>query len=143
MTQTKINIDQLRQYVFAAFTGDEEIVSFYDKMQNIKSAADACENVYSKITNEYADAVLVGIDVNGEVAGYIAYKESLLISFSIGVKFRKVDYLIEFWEIIKKELPPIFQCVLYSHNSRAINYLEKSGMDILFENVTILQFSSN
>lgn len=143
MTKKSINIDQLRQYVYAAFTGDEEIVPYFDKMKNIKSAADACENVYSKITNEYADAVLVGIEIDNEVAGYIAYKESLLISFSIGVKFRKVDYLIEFWDIIKGELPPVFQCVLYSHNSRAINYLEKSGMDILFENVTILQFSSN
>jgi hypothetical protein len=143
MTKKEINIDELRTYVFAAFTGDEEIVSYYDKMQNIKSASDACENVYSKITNEYADAKLIGIEIDNEVAGYLAYKESLLISFSLGLKFRKKDYLVEFWEIIKAELPKTFQCVLYSHNSRAINYLEKSGMDVLFENVTILQFSSN
>jgi hypothetical protein len=142
MTKKEINIDELRKYVFAAFKGDEEIVSFYDKIQNINSASDACENVYAKIINEYADAKLIGIDIDNEVAGYIAYKESLLISFSLGVKFRKKDFLIDFWEIIKGELPNTFQCVLYSHNSRAINYLEKSGMDILFENVTILQFSS-
>lgn len=143
MRKKEVNITEIHGYIKAAFSGDHEIVQYYDKTQKVKSCEEATENVFTKIDKNYPDAKLIGIAENEEPIGYFAYNNDLLISFGINMKYRERDSLVTFWELIKSEMPKVFQCVLYSHNSRAINYLEKSGMDIVLENVTILQFSSN
>lgn len=141
MNKINIHIDQLKEYIDAAFFKDEELLHYYDKGENIQTLADACENVYEKIKQNYPEAILYGITIKGLPAGYFAYCGSLLVSFGLDINCRTKDNLIDFWDNIKSTLGNNFQSILYSYNDRAIGFLKKSGMNIIFDNVTILQYN--
>lgn len=141
MDKVNINIDQLKEYIDAAFYKDEELLRYYDKGECITTLEDACVNVFQKIKVNYPEANLVGITIKGLPIGYFAFCGSLLVSFGLEVNSRTKDNLIEFWDNIKGTLGNSFQSILYSYNDRAIGFLKKSGMDIIFENVTILQYN--
>lgn len=145
MEKISINKEQLMPYIMGAFVGDDEIVSYYDKARMISSIMGACQDIHKKITQEYNDCVLVGIEEDNRKLGYFAYSpdRAYLVSFGINKSYRVLESLKEFWGFIKSDIGDTFQCMLFSHNKRAISWLEKCGMDILFENITILTFSQN
>jgi len=138
MTVTKININQLEEYVENAFFGDNELIEYYDKSAGVNTIPEAVENVILKIQTQYPDANIFGVEIKGEKEGYFIYEGNLLISFGLNKYYRDNVMLPEFWNEIKKELGDTFQCALYSHNVRAINWLQRSGMKILFDKITIL-----
>lgn len=138
MTSKSINIEELKEYIDAAFYGDIELLSFYDPSQPVKTIEEACENVYSKIKYNYSDDQFSGIEIGGEKVGYFVYGNSILISFGINRKYREGISLSHFWGKIKEKLGDTFQCVLYSHNKRAIGWLERCGMETKVNNVSIL-----
>jgi len=139
MERIKIHIDRLKEYIYAAFIEDIDLLAYYDKGENISTLEEACENVFQKIKNNYPEAILYGLQIGDRPVGYFAYCNTLLVSFGLDVNERTKDNLIEFWNIIKATLGSGFQSILYSYNDRAINFLKKCGMDIVFDNVTILQ----
>jgi hypothetical protein len=141
MNKVNIHIEQLKKYIDAAFSGDEDLIGYYDKGEHIETIPDACENVFLKIKGNYSEAVLVGLEIDSAAVGYFAYNCTLLVSFGLAVDKRTKDNLIEFWEHIKGTLGNEFQSILYSYNDRAIGFLKKCGMDIIFDNVTILQYN--
>lgn len=143
MVVQKINIDELLEYVESAFEGDEDIVFYYDKKEKVKSIREAAENVVKKIKKGYSFAEIRGVKINGGKAGYFIYTEDLLVSFGINKGYRIKEILIDYWECIKAELGETFQCLLYSYNTRAIDFLKRNGMNILFENTTLLRFENN
>ena len=142
MEKSKINIDQLIEYIDCAFSDDHELLRYYDKGEHIETLDDACQNVYEKIKKNYPEAILYGININGKPVGYFAYFNTLLVSFGLNVNERTKDNLIDFWDHIKDTIGPNFQSILYSYNDRAISFLKKCGMDIVFDNVTILQHNN-
>ncbi len=139
MERKQLNIDQLKEYIDAAFREDTDLLRYYDKGESIDTLEDACINVFEKIKRNYPDAILYGIHITGRPIGYFAYCNTLLVSFGIAVNERTKDNLIEFWNNITDVLGKGFQSILYSYNDRAIGFLKKCGMDIVFDNVTILQ----
>ncbi len=136
-----INIDQFQEYVYNAFFDDEEIIEFYDRSANVKTTQEAIDNVCFKIKTAYPDAEIVGVEIKGCKEGYFVYKDNLLISFGMNLKYRNKETLFEFWEAIKRRMGNNFHSMLYSHNLRAINWLQKSGMKILFDHITILSYN--
>ncbi len=138
-----ININELREYVDAALDGDDDILFYYDKKEKVKTIAEACENVVNKISVVYEGSELRGIKINGSKVGYFVYSDELLISFGLNKCYRNKAILSDMWDKIKAELGDTFQCLLYSYNVRAVNYLKKSGMEVLFDNVTVLRFQNN
>lgn len=138
MTVKKISLIELNEYIYNTFINDKEIVKYYDKNIEIKNTLDAIINVTEKIEEVYSEADFFGVEINGNKAGYFVCRESLLISFGIGVEYRNREVLSDFWEHIKSTLGETFQCCLYSVNKRGIKFLEKGGMKILFDEITIL-----
>lgn len=135
-----INIDELKEYINAAFENDTELIGLYDKSVGVESLEDICDNVFEKISSLIEPAELRGVEVDGVEVGYFVYQPEVLISFGLNKMYRDKKYLSEFWKFIKSELGETFTCCLFGHNIRAINWLkEKCGMKIIFENVTILQ----
>lgn len=133
-----ITIDELKEYIYTAFFDDYELIDYYDKNEEIKSTDEAIENVYQKISIIYPTANFLGVQIEGNKAGYFVCEDSLLISFGLNKKYRNKEILPVFWEEIKNKMGKNFQCCLYSYNVRAIRFLEKYGMVKLLENVTIL-----
>lgn len=138
-----IHIDELFSYVEQAFDNDDDILFYYDKKVKPKTIPDACRNVVDKINMEYSDSEIRGVLIDGNKAGYFIYEGDMLISFGLNKEFRTREYLPVFWSYIKQELGDTFQCLLYSYNLRAVEFLQRCGMNILFENVTLLKFENN
>lgn len=143
MNAEKINIDSIKGYIYAAFKGDYECIGLFDPKYPVSSWEEAAQIVFDKIEGEYSDMNMVGLDRNGEMVGFFVYTKELLISFGINVELREETFLSKFWEIIKLTVGEPFQCVLHSVNKRAVGWLERCGMKILFESVTILGTSKN
>ena len=130
--------EELPAYVEEAFKEDYDLVDYYDKNVNVKNVDDCIANVIEKINQCYPDADIYGVEEYGCKIGYFVCDNDLLISFGININYRDKDTLEVFWAFIKNTIGQTFQCVLYSHNKRGINFLQKGGMKILFENITIL-----
>ncbi len=137
-----IAIDELMDYINSAFESDDELVDIYDPSVKVSSVKEVCENVYEKIESLIDPCSLIGVSIDGDKAGYFAYSHNMLISFGLNKKYRNREYLIEFWGMIKDELGDSFQCALFSVNKRGIDWLKRQGMEILFENITILNYKN-
>lgn len=131
----------IKDYINVAFAGDEEILQYYDKSQQVTTIADVCENVYMKLMNLYSDAVFMPFVYDGHKLGYFAYSDGLLISFGVNKRYRTREALQAFWDEITDALGQEFSCALYGHNTRGIEWLKKCGMQVLGENVTILIYT--
>lgn len=143
MTVQPININDLRDYVEAALDGDEDILRFYDKKEKVETISEACSSVVNKIRIAYTESDIRGVKINGSKVGYFVFDDELLISFGLNINYRNKVILTDFWEKIKEELGDTFNCLLYSHNERAIGFLKKCGMNIIFDTVTVLRFENN
>lgn len=138
MKTIDVNMIGLKVYIESVFWDDDDILIYFDKEAGVKTTTDASVSVYKKIANQYYDAEKVGVEIDGYKVGYFVYMDELLVSFGVNKKYRNTEILSELWEEIKSRIGDTFQCVLYSYNTRAIGYLKKCGMKILFDNVTIL-----
>lgn len=141
MEVKRINIKDFHEYVYNAFFDDYELVEFYDRSANVKTTNEAIDNVCFKIKESYPDARIYGVVKDGIKVGYFVTKENLLISFGMNIKYRNKIVLAEFWKQIQSRLGNKFHSMLYSHNSRAIEWLKKSGMKIEFDHITILSYN--
>jgi len=136
------DISEMQPFVEAAFLLDTDLLNYYDKGENVTSTQQACDNVMAKIKHNYPDAKCIGFYDNYNPVGYYVYMPELLISFGLNKNFRNSLYLDEFWKSIKQSLGDKFDCLLYSYNTRAINWLKKCGMVTTIENITVLTTKS-
>lgn len=60
--------------------------------------------------------------------GYFITFDNVLYSFCINKKYRNKENLQGWFAQVKKTLGKTFQCVLSTHNTRAIDHLIKQGM---------------
>lgn len=138
MIAKEITIQELMPFIEAGFRNDWEILRYFDRTERVESIEQICGNIYRKLANTYPDAKLIGIYKEDEKVGYFAYEGNLLISFAMNKWERKKETSIEMWAMIKKYVGEVFQCVLYTYNTRAIQWLKKNGMKVFCEDVTIL-----
>ncbi|HZI71618.1 MAG TPA: hypothetical protein VFD60_10720 [Nitrososphaeraceae archaeon] len=138
MEIVEINIEELLDYIEAAVEGDEKMLDYYDYSQHLNDISEVAENILNKLLLQYDEAMIYGVESEGEKIGYFVGTEDLLVSFGMNINYRNKEYLTDFWAAIKEKIGDRFNCVLYAHNKRGISFLEKGGMRILFENVTIL-----
>lgn len=139
MREENIHIDGLLPHLFATYEGDVELVGFFDPGFEVNDWQSCCTIIYRKIKENYPTAnIKVVKDIHSPV-GYYVYEKDMLISFGLHKTYRNKNNLKKFWHLIKSEFDGPFSCVLYSTNSRAIGWLQKCGMKLLFDHVTILQ----
>lgn len=121
----------------AAFLGDGEIVSLYDRDACVATVSDVCGNVLEKLLS-HDGLRFYGLYSGDLPVGFFAFSEGVLVSFGLAVERRTEDGLAAFWKEIKST-EESFLCYLYSYNQRAIRWLQKMGATPIFHNVTLLQ----
>jgi len=143
MKSVIVNIGQLKEYIDIAFDNDDNIFKYFDRSINVNNELkEVCISIFNKIQNEYSDGCFYGVELDGVKIGYFVTFNQLLVSFSINYEYREKEMLKMFFELIKISFDGSFQCLLYSHNKRAIYWLEKCGAKVVFENVSLLQFNN-
>lgn len=138
MTVDTIHIDQLLTWLLLTFEGDDELVQYFDPGCPVTGWESCCTAIDQKIRVNYPTATIRCVLDEDYPIGYYVVENDLLISFGLRRAYRKKEWLLIFWDFIKSEFDGPFSCVLYSKNTRAIGWLEKAGMKLLFENVSIL-----
>jgi hypothetical protein len=89
------------------------------------------ENTYSKLI-EYQkniDGVFKIVEVEGNIAGFVYYVDSVLISFGINKKYRNQKTLSLLFDNIKTWLNGDFVTFMWQRNNRAVEWLKKCGME--------------
>lgn len=125
----------IKRYIEIAFTGDSELLNYYDKSIEIHRTQDMVEDTLKKIIG-YKDhfdiCSFYGVDINGSGAGYffVTNKPDILVSFSLNKTHRNRQNLTMLFAEIKKVLDGTFLCFLNDYNTRAIKWLEKCGMTV-------------
>jgi len=125
----------IKRYIEIAFTGDSELLNYYDKSINVSRTQDMVEDTCDKILqyqNHFDVCSFYGIEINGEKSGYffIVKSPDILVSFSLNKKHRNRQNLSMLFDEIKKVLDGTFLCFLNEYNTRAIKWLEKCGMTV-------------
>lgn len=138
MKVSTIGIDELEEYIDRSFEDDYDLFEFQDRGFEAETIDGICKSVYDRIRLMPEPKFINGIVDNGEKIGYFVSCPFTLISFGMRKEYRDKEHLTTFFEFIKKQLGGTFQCPLFGHNTRAIKWLEKCGMNILFDNITIL-----
>lgn len=124
-------------YLHAAFEGDSDIVSLYDRDIDVHTVADVCENIFQKLSSLEEGLCFYGVDSEGPV-GYFAFQGTVLVSFGLAPRHRTPEGGSRFYRLMQS-VEETFLCYLYTYNQRAVRWLEKMGMKIVFNNVTLLQ----
>lgn len=136
MIAKTINNDQFKEAIKVAFEEDKFIHEFYDPNKKIEKIEDIVEDIHYKVSEFTSmglssDVEIKGLYEKGELIGYYVFRPSLLISFSMNVKYRTRPHLKAFWGLIKKDLNRGFNCFLWTKNIRACKFLQKMGMKII------------
>lgn len=127
-----ISDDKLEEVIRIAFEGDEAIYEYYDPNVSVVSLEEIVRDVSRKIKAVQGTDFLQnwGIFEEEKLIGYSVMGENFLFSFGINIRYRKGDILQEWWKQIKELMKQDFAVLLYSRNSRAIQYLLKNGCEI-------------
>lgn len=141
MEVKNINIEQFTEYVYNAFIDDTELLEFYDRSAKVSTTEEAIDNVCHKIKTAYPEANIYGVEIDNTKVGYFVKKDELLISFGMSIRHRNNITLKVFGDEIKSKMGNKFNAMLYSHNTRALNFLKKCGMQILFDHITVLTYN--
>lgn len=132
MTSRIIDNTELMEAIKIAFEGDEDIVPLYDPNEKVNSINDVVLSVWAKIDVLGDLCISKGVYVKNKLVGFYVYCESLLISFSINKDYRTSEYLKGLYELMKMDLGEEFYCRLWEKNERAIKWLVKNNMEIMY-----------
>ncbi len=64
---------------------------------------------------------------NNDFLGFFGHKSNFLNIFFIHPRFRKKEYIKEFWKIVNSKLGNKYYSALYKKNSPAIEFFKKQG----------------
>lgn len=128
----------IKKYIDIAFAGDERIIDYIDPAYPVQSIEDASAVIYHKLLANYEEASFEPLEYEGQPIGYFVWMPGLLISFGVNVKYRKREPLDFVWGRIKECLGEEFSMSLFDHNTRAIEWLKRQGMQVFAERLTIL-----
>lgn len=128
--------DERFEVIEQAFSGDTDIIKFFDPNVPVSSLDDVVNSVSGKIEEYYG---LVPVIFASTESGYVFYIDTptkVLVSFACRKEFRDG----RFWGEIVAQLGGDFVCPLWSKNTRAIEWLKKNGMKLFEElnNITVL-----
>lgn len=130
MTVEQVNIEQLRGYVELVYRGDEDLLNTYHINPPYTLETGVEETMEAiKSVSEQTPTGLYGVTKDGEKIGYFVSFVNNLYSFGVAIEKRTKEILKEFWNKIVETIGNEFVCVLYKNNTRAINWLEKCGME--------------
>lgn len=134
MNIKKINNSEFKNAIKVAFDGDTNIYSLYAPSIKVENVDDIVMDISHRIFKGESNATIKGVYEKGELIGYFVYRDKLLISFGLNVKYRVRKYLRDFYSSIKRELGGHFVCFLWTRNIRGIKWLIKNGCGVVEQN---------
>lgn len=123
----------LKQCILKAFSGDKKLIEKYHIRGD--SLNDCVVDTFNKILDESQNTTLdwygVYDDEEGEI-GFVVISKAfdVLYSFGLNINYRE-NYSSLFFDDISKLFDDCFRCGLWSKNTRAIEYLERHGMEVI------------
>lgn len=135
---TKIKPEEVQPYIWLAFRDDEDLLGNIHispgtldhcaghTFESIKKEADFYKN----------DIEFYVVSCDGAHIGYTIViknekKPNELYSFGINIKYRQKDILVAWLSEVSKLLEYFYYIVLWSKNTRAIQFFEKNGFSVL------------
>ena len=137
ITVKKISKAELPKLVEISYMGDDEM---FDKYHNLVFDKVPYVNFYSAVlstlqliheTSKEIRCSYYKIIADKQPIGFFVTFDGYLYSFGMAMKYRKKEYLIQWFNSVKKVLGKNFRAMLYDNNTRAISHLEKQGMKII------------
>lgn len=126
----KISKGQLNNLVRLSYEGDTDMRNkFHSVVGSVEDITNETIEMIDNASKQY-EMFYYKVLFDKEPIGYFVCGKQLLYSFAVAVKFRKKEILMKWWDNIKAVLGKIFTTVLYEHNTRAISFLEKQGMEV-------------
>lgn len=129
-TFTKIGIDTLLLYINSAFRDDDKLFNTYHiHPGSFHDCAVDTYNTITEVAQTYPETVIFGIKQNDEKIGFITMlpSSSILHSFGININFRIPGIKGAFIEFVNKYLNNKTTVLLYTKNTRAINYFKRNS----------------
>jgi hypothetical protein len=131
VTISKISKPQLNDLVLLAFKDDHDLIDKYHVVNwNLQTSVNDTLSRIDQTSKEYK-LTYFKVLVNKIPVGFFVIGDKLLYSFGININYRKKDVLLEWWSLVKQELNNNFIAMLNEKNTRAIEFCQKQGMDIL------------
>lgn len=130
----KIDKNDLRFFVKESYIGDQVGL---DKFHIKKFTLDEAVDCTMDIINEQEKQIPLynfGIFWNGLPIGYSVISKNLLYSFCINIKYRTKEIILQWWNWVKEILGNEFYVILEKNNTRAVNFLKKRGMKVVYDN---------
>lgn len=123
----------LHDCIRKVFEGDKELLEKYHILKG--SELSVCvKNTYESIVqiSEQFPMDYHKVLSDEELIGYLVTSQSImgakvLYSFGLNKEYRK-EFAKDLFESVQKLLGEQFLCILWEHNSRAINYLKRNGL---------------
>jgi hypothetical protein len=130
-----VNVLKLEDYIRCAWEGDLDLEKFYDKSLTKRSLEGMVKDTSRKIRDmmeQDEQLSLLGIELDRTPIGFLIFSEklSLFYSFGVNAKYRSKEILTAIFKYVKAKLNYNFYSVMYEYNIRAINWLQKCGMEI-------------
>lgn len=143
----KISLDELKKLIYLSCEGDIELAKKYHSLNLDKRREYTLEECISETFERIIDAEReVGLDkykvlYQGEEIGYIVLFEDILYSYAIGMKYRTKEILTLWWKEICNLFENEFVTMIYSNNTRCLNFLLRNNMEIveIEENILMLK----
>jgi hypothetical protein len=100
-----------------------------------ENGGSAKDNVESTLRTISEESDMYEVDVNGELAAFFvryenAYGALALEGFHVGSEFRNINFLMRFWEVVRKAFGKDFHVGVYAQNKPAIEHLIRQGFSI-------------
>lgn len=133
----KISLDELKKLIYLSCENDNELAEKYHSLNLGKRGEYTLEECINETFERIVDAEEeVGLDkykviYQGEEIGYVTLFEDILYSYAIGMKYRTKEILPLWWKGICNLFENEFVTMIYSNNTRCLNFLLKNNMEIV------------
>lgn len=124
----------IRHLIFISYYGDNDLLEKYHIKKFTVNEAFRSTFEMIEITEKQMVLNYFEVLVNNKEVGYVITSSNHLYSFGVNIKYRTKEILTEWWDKVTKILGENFTCLLFANNTRAINYLQKRGMKIEWQN---------
>ncbi len=127
----KISLYELPELIHLSYKGDNELLQKYHIAP--MDLETAIQSTFSMIhtASRLKKLNIYKVIFEKQPIGYVVtYDDNFLYSYALAPKFRKKNILIDWWHEIRKVLDSDFRTMIYSNNTRAIDFLKRQSMAI-------------
>lgn len=130
----EISKDELQDLITMSYAGDNDLLNKYHVKkftlkEAVKSEINSINNIGLNLKMNYFKVMF-----NNKPIGYFVKSGKFLLSFAISIQYRTKEILTDWWNELTKNMGKNFTCGLLSNNTRALDYMKKRGMKIIYEN---------